>query len=107
MSSFFKLPAAIFCAYFGALAATGAGALAENTGSSSDAELQMRVQQALHADRYFYDGHVEVTVDRGVVYLRGLVFSDWDLREAKRIAAKAADNGRIVNDLTLIEGGRR
>jgi osmotically-inducible protein OsmY len=107
MRSFFKLPAAVLCAYFSALAATGAGAVAENVGSSSDADLQMRVQRALHADRYFYDGHVEVAVDRGVVYLRGLVFSDWDLREAKRIAAKAADNRRIVNDLTLVEGGRR
>ena len=95
-----------FFACIATLVFAGATA-AQNIGSPSDAELQVRVQQALHADRYFYDGHVEVAVDRGVVYLRGLVFSDWDLRDAKRIAAKAAGDRRVVDDLTLVEGGRR
>jgi osmotically-inducible protein OsmY len=95
-----------FFACFAALVFAGAAA-GQRLSPPSDAELQVRVQQALHADRYFYDGHVDVAVDRGVVYLRGLVFSDWDLRDAKRIAAKAAGDRRVVDDLTLVEGGRR
>lgn len=82
-------------------------AVAQNAAPLSDSDLQQRVQFALHADPYFYDGHVEVTVRDGIVYLRGLVFSDWDLRDAQRIANKAAADRRVINDLTLIEGGRR
>ena len=107
MRSFCKVSTALVCAYFAAVAAAHAVEPAQDVSPWSDADLQMRVQRALHADRYFYDGHVEVAVDHGVVYLRGLVFSDWDLRDAKRIAAKAAADRRIVNDLTLVEGGRR
>jgi hypothetical protein len=63
------------------------------------------VPLTLHADRYFFDRHVEVSVKDGVVVLRGLVFSDWDLRDALRIARKAAGENLVVNSLTLIQGG--
>ena len=106
MSTFFKIPATLLCAYVAASLCGTASALVQNP-AVSDADLQQRVQYALHAAPYFYDGHVEVVVDHGVVYLRGLVFSDWDLRDALRIAAKAAADRRVVNDLTLVEGGRR
>jgi osmotically-inducible protein OsmY len=75
--------------------------------SIPDADLRDSVQFALHADPYFYDGHVQVSVDHGVVHLHGLVFSDWDLRDAMRIAAKAAGDRRVINNLTIVEGGRR
>ena len=39
----------------------------------SDGELQKRVKAALHADPYFYDKHVTVSVERGAVVLRGLL----------------------------------
>jgi osmotically-inducible protein OsmY len=107
MRTFLNVPAAALCAYVAASICSAAAASVQNTGPVSDADLQQRVQYALHADRYFYDGHVEVVVDHGVVYLRGLVFSDWDLRDARRIATKAAVDRRVVNDLTLVEGGRR
>ena len=107
MSTFLNVPAAALCAYIAASICSSAAASVQNTGPVSDADLQQRVQYALHTDPYFYDGHVEVVVDHGVVYLRGLVFSDWDLRDARRIATKAAVDRRVVNDLTLVEGGRR
>ncbi|HXP66709.1 MAG TPA: BON domain-containing protein [Steroidobacteraceae bacterium] len=107
MSSPFTSPFAGLCVCFGAVVFAAGAAHAQNVNSPSDAEVQSRVQQALHADRYFYDGHVDVAVDHGVVYLRGLVFSDWDLRDAKRIAVAAAGDRRVVDDLTLVEGGRR
>ena len=92
----------------GVLLLCGTAAAATPYGYSiPDADLRDSVQYALHADPYFYDGHVEVSVDHGVVHLRGLVFSDWDLRDAIRIASKAAGDRRVVNNLTLVEGGRR
>ncbi|HZE43081.1 MAG TPA: hypothetical protein VE058_04835 [Steroidobacteraceae bacterium] len=35
------------------------------------------------------------------------VFSDWDLRDAIRIATRAAGGRRVVDDLTIEVGGRR
>jgi osmotically-inducible protein OsmY len=57
----------------------------------------------LRADRYLDDEHIDVSVENGVVTLRGLVFDDWDLRSAMRIARKAA-GGRLVIDNLSIEG---
>jgi osmotically-inducible protein OsmY len=104
----FRNHAAAICACL-AIAIYGAAAAvaAPSIQSALDAELRDRVQLALHDDPYFFDGHVEVSVDDGVVHLHGLVFSDWDLRDAMRIAGKAAGDRRVVNNLTLIQGGRR
>jgi osmotically-inducible protein OsmY len=73
----------------------------------TDGQLVERVKDALHADPYFYDEHVTVSVEQGVVVLRGFVFSDWDLRDAIRIARKAAGNRRVVDNLSIKQGGRR
>jgi osmotically-inducible protein OsmY len=101
----FKHPAAMICT---CLAVLLCGAAAAATAYSiPDADLRDSVQFALHADAYFYDGHVQVSVDHGVVHLHGLVFSDWDLRDAMRIASKAAGDRRVINNLTLVEGGKR
>lgn len=73
----------------------------------TDEELKERVQTALHTDPYFYDGHVRVSVEEGAVVLRGFVFSDWDLQEAIRIAGKAAGDRRVIDNLSIKQGGRR
>jgi len=104
----FKNHAVTICACLGiALCGTAATVAAPAVYAVTDAEVRDRVQLALHDDPYFYDGHVEVSVDDGVVHLHGLVFSDWDLRAAMRIAGKAAGDRRVVDNLTLIQGGRR
>ena len=72
----------------------------------TDEELTRRVQAALHADPYFYDKHVSVSVDNGAVVLHGIVFSEWDLRDAIRIAKQAADRRMVVDDLSIQLGGR-
>lgn len=79
----------------------------DGTAVSASAELRERVQAALHTDPYFYDAHVNVTVERGAVVLRGFVLSDWDLQEAIRIAGKAAGDRRVIDDLSIKQGGRR
>lgn len=72
----------------------------------ADEELKKRVKAALHADPYFSDEHVTVSVKKGVVVLRGFVFNDWDLRDALRIARKAAGDRPVIDSLS-IEQGRR
>jgi osmotically-inducible protein OsmY len=73
----------------------------------SDEKLRKRVQDALHSDPYFYDEHVTVSVENGAVVLRGLVSSEWDLRDAVRIASKAAAHRRVIDNLSIEQGGNR
>jgi osmotically-inducible protein OsmY len=73
----------------------------------SDGELAKRVKAALHSDPYFYDEHVTVSVEQGAVVLGGFVFSDSDLRDAIRIATKAAGGKRVVDNLSIKQSGRR
>jgi osmotically-inducible protein OsmY len=73
----------------------------------TDQQLQKQVTDALESDRYFYSAHVNVSVSQGVVVLHGFVFSDWDLRDAIRIANRAAAGNRVVDELAIEVGGRR
>jgi hypothetical protein len=73
----------------------------------ADQDLRRRVEAALHSDPYFYDEHVTVSVEKGHVLLSGFVSSEWDLRDAMRIARKAAGNGRVSETLSINLGGRR
>jgi osmotically-inducible protein OsmY len=75
--------------------------------SLADQRLQEEVTDAFESDRYFYSAHVNVSVRNGVVLLRGFVLTDWDLRDAIRIAHRAAAGNRVVNELSLEVGGRR
>jgi osmotically-inducible protein OsmY len=73
----------------------------------ADEKLRKRVKAALHSDPYFYDKHVTVSVENGAVVLRGFVSSDWDLRDAIRIANRAAGARRVVDNLSIKLGGSR
>jgi hypothetical protein len=100
---------AVIFAYLGVVA-YGFGGSAVQAGEQSaaaDEELRQRVAGALHDDRYFYDEHVSVSVDNGVVVLRGFVASAWDLQDAIRIASKAAGDRRVIDDLSIKQGGTR
>ena len=74
--------------------------------SVTDEELRRRVQVALHSDSYFYDRHVSVSVEKGVVVLRGIVLSTLDLQSAISIADRAAGHRRVVDDLSIELGER-
>jgi len=74
---------------------------------AADEQLGTRVKAALHADPYFYDEHVTVSVKKGAVVLGGFVFSEWDLRNALRIARQAAGDRPVVDNLSIKEGGQR
>jgi osmotically-inducible protein OsmY len=70
-------------------------------------ELNQRVRAALSAEPYFYDRHVDVTVEGDAVVLSGVVFSTWELQEALRVARKAAGNRPVVNMLSIERDFRR
>jgi hypothetical protein len=71
----------------------------------ADEKMKEQVEQALHSDEFFYDAHVTVTIRNGVATLRGIVFDDWDLRQAIRISKRVAGVKRVVNELELELGG--
>lgn len=71
-----------------------------------DAELKQRVSAALDAQPYLYDRHIDISVRGGVVVLSGIVFSDWDLGDALRIARKAAGARPVIDSLSIEREGR-
>jgi osmotically-inducible protein OsmY len=73
--------------------------------ADSNETLARQVRAALRADRYLDDEHIYVSVENGVVTLRGLVFDDWDLRSAIRIARKAAGDRLVIDNLSIEQGG--
>jgi osmotically-inducible protein OsmY len=72
---------------------------------AADEKTKQQVEEALHSDAFFYDEHVTVTVRDGVATLRGIVFDDWDLRQAMRIARRIPGVRRVLNDLEISQGG--
>ena len=89
------------------LIAGGLVGFAPSAAAATDQEVADHVQAALQSDPYFYGAHVTVSVEGGSVVLNGFVFSDWDLRDAVRIARRAADGRRVVDNLSIKVGGRR
>jgi osmotically-inducible protein OsmY len=75
--------------------------------ASAQGDLAERVRSALLAAPYLYDRYIDVSVREGHVVLTGFVFSDWDLHDALRIASDAAKPHRVIDDLSIEEGGRR
>lgn len=71
----------------------------------ADEKMKKQVEEALHADPFFYDEHVTVTIENGIVTLHGMVFDDWDLRQAIRITKRAASVRRVISDLEIESGG--
>jgi osmotically-inducible protein OsmY len=80
---------------------------AQSADPIANERLRIRVEAALHSDPYFYDEHVAVSIEGGAVVLHGFVSSEWDLRDAIRIASKAAEGKRVVDKLSIALGGGR
>jgi len=69
-----------------------------------DDVLTGRVQAALKSEPFFYDEHVTVSIKNGVVTLEGIVFDEWDVHRAMRIARKIAGVKRVVTDFYIPDG---
>jgi osmotically-inducible protein OsmY len=72
---------------------------------AADADVQARVEAALNSDSRVYARHVDVNVDRGVVYLGGFVWSDSELRFVKADAAAVPGVRAVANQIELMRGG--
>jgi osmotically-inducible protein OsmY len=85
---------------------SGGGASTVRGADTADRRLQNQVAAALHANPYLDDEHINISVEGGVVVLRGLVFDDWDVRKALRTARKATGDSPVVDSLSIEQGGR-
>jgi osmotically-inducible protein OsmY len=67
-----------------------------------DEELKRDVKRALHEDPFFYDEHVTVTVEKGIVHLEGIVLDPGDIRDVMRIIKKKFPGvKRVINELEV------
>lgn len=66
-----------------------------------DLELAQRIETALHDDPYLDDGHITITVKNGVATLQGMVWDDWDLRRAIRLARRISGVTRIIDKIEI------
>lgn len=83
-----------------------AGAVACATVKTPEQEAQDRatvaaVQSALRADSHIYSDHITVRAEKGVVYLGGYVWNDYDMYQAQQDAQSAEGVTRVVNDMEL------
>ena len=85
----------------GAQGSHAADSMVATQSSATDEQVADNVQAALHADPYFYDKHVTVSVEHGDVVLRGFVANSDDLVNAKKIAARAAGGRRVIDNLSI------
>jgi hypothetical protein len=81
-----------------------------------DDELALAVTRALRADSYTTDLNIEVEVEDGVVYLRGVVSSLEDIEQAEEVAGRVPGVEDVEEVLEIVEynkptgvagGGRR
>lgn len=86
------------------------GAQAQNAPSASDNaqtaqdrsdDMVSRVKRALHAEPALNDKHIDVSMEKGKVVMRGFVNSQGDLQKAVTAANNAAGGKNVVNELTI------
>lgn len=70
-----------------------------------DAQVVASVSKALSASPVLYSEHLWITARDGVVTLHGIVFDDWDLQIARRIAHHTPGVRRVINDTEMKLGG--
>lgn len=67
----------------------------------ADAALTAKVEKALQDDPYLFARHIDVVTENGVVKLQGIATDPADLRQALRLARRAAGGRRVVNEVEL------
>src|SRR5882672_475954 len=74
---------------------------------STDADTAARVEGALTGDPHLFARHIDVSVDGGVVYLGGYVWSVEDLYLARNLAASVPGVKSVSSELELMRGGSK
>jgi osmotically-inducible protein OsmY len=72
---------------------------------AADAEIADQVEAALGADSTIYARHIDVQVNRGVVYLGGIVWESRDFLTARRDAASVPGVKAVDSNMELLRGG--
>jgi osmotically-inducible protein OsmY len=73
---------------------------------SADAQLAAEVEAALDADAALFARHIDVSVERGKVYLGGYVWSVDDLYRAPQDARGVPGVTAVDSQVQLLRGGR-
>jgi osmotically-inducible protein OsmY len=89
------------------LAACASAAPRTATQRAADADTAARVQSTLEADPALFARHIDVSVDGGVVYLGGYVWSVEDLYLAPRLAAAVPGVTAVNSQMELMRGGSK
>jgi len=71
--------------------------------TAADDRIASDVKAALLRDPRIYDAHIEVTADRGVVRLHGVVAETEDFAEARRVAKSIRGVKTVISDLRLVD----
>jgi osmotically-inducible protein OsmY len=66
-----------------------------------DAVITAKVEKALQDDPYLFAPHIDVVTENGVVRLQGIATDAADMRQALRLARRAAGGRRVINAIDL------
>ncbi len=91
----------------GSLGACSMAPRRTETERAADADTAARVETALSADPHLFARHIDVSVDGGVVYLGGYVWSVEDLYLARNLAASVPGVKSVSSELELMRGGSK
>ena len=72
---------------------------------AGDADIEAKVVSALKMDHSLYSEHIDVVVDRGVVHLKGFVYSDHERLLAQTDAESVTGVQSVDIELDLMGGG--
>jgi osmotically-inducible protein OsmY len=89
----------------GALAGCSTAPRRTEAERAADADTAAWVETALSADPHLFARHIDVSVDGGVVYLGGYVWSVEDLYLARNLAGSVPGVKSVSSEMELMRGG--
>ena len=101
------LPKVVILLLAGSLSACSTAPRRTEAQRAADADTASRVEGALTADPHLFARHIDVSVDGGVVYLGGYVWSVEDLYLARNLAASVPGVKSVSSDMELMRGGSK
>jgi osmotically-inducible protein OsmY len=100
-------PKVVILLLAGSLSACSTGPPRTEAEQAADADTAARVESALTANPTLFARHIDVSVDGGVVYLGGYVWSVEDLYLARNLAASVPGVKSVSSELELMRGGSK
>ena len=69
----------------------------------ADDDIVARVKVAFLHDLRIYDAHIDITANRGVVHLSGVISYADDFAETWRVAKSVTGVRKVISDLQLVD----